>query len=88
MTQSTTASHIPGSFSVRSLFQIGSIFPDARTALATGFTVAALLAASLGARAQDSNAPAQTGPETAAPAAQQPAARTSTPTTTPASKNS
>jgi outer membrane protein assembly factor BamD len=54
MKQSTTASSIQ----TRPFLQIRSLFPDVRTALTTGFTVAALLAATLGARAQAADATA------------------------------
>ena len=38
MKQSTTASHIPGSIQVRSLFQVRPFFPGRRVALTAGLT--------------------------------------------------
>jgi len=71
MKQSTTASHIPGSLQVRSLFQIRSLFSDRRVAL-TGLAAAVLLASAAGVHAQatDTQPAAQTAsPASAAPAA-------------------
>jgi outer membrane protein assembly factor BamD len=72
MTQSTTASHIHGSLSVRipQSIQIRSFFPDGRLALVTGLAAAALLATAIGAHAQGAApaADAQAASQTAAPA--------------------
>jgi outer membrane protein assembly factor BamD len=71
MKQSTTASHIPGSTPVRSLFQVRPLFPGRRVALTAGLVAAVLLASGVQARAQAPAADAQ-------PAAQ-PAAQTAAP---------
>jgi outer membrane protein assembly factor BamD len=72
MMQSNTARHIPGSRSVRSLFQLR--FPG--TALAAGFTAAALFAAALAAPAQNATPAASPDQSTAPAPATQPAAAT------------
>src|ERR1700678_3147735 len=84
--------------SIATTTQLRSFFPNMRAALAAGLTIAALLTASLGARAQattpappDAAAPAAATPTDAPPAApaqtinlsNQPAAKTRKQTVTP-----
>jgi outer membrane protein assembly factor BamD len=74
MTQSNTQSSLPGNTPLRS-FIPDLRFPDLRAAFTTGLTVAALLTASIGARAQATDAAPATPPATqtdAAPAAPAP----------------
>jgi outer membrane protein assembly factor BamD len=77
MTQSNTRSTRPGSIRAR------SFFPELRT-LTTGFTAAALLAASLGMRAQATATPDAAQPGVDTPASAAPATGAQTTGTTPA----
>jgi outer membrane protein assembly factor BamD len=81
MKHSTTASHIPGSIQVRSLFQVRPFFPGRRVALTAGIAAAVLLASVAHAQAT-APAPAtdaQPAAQTTTPAAAQPAAQTTPP---------